>query len=175
MNVKNNKRRKTSVEKIEKAFMELLIEKSPSEITVSEISQKAEINRSTFYANFLDIDDLSQNIKEHLLKEFQKIYETEIKSRKNSNDFLKLFYHIKENQTIYNAYFKLGASFTEKEVHYDYTLAEKYFDNKYIDYHIEFFYKGLNAILIKWLNGGCKESPEEIESIIKTEYQGRKL
>ena len=105
----------------------------------------------------------------------QKIYEAEIKSRKNSNDFLKLFYHIKENQIIYNAYFKLGASFTEKEVHYDYTLAEKYFDNKYIDYHIEFFYKGLNAILIKWLNGGCKESPEEIESIIKTEYQGRKL
>ena len=67
---KNNKRRKTSVEKIEKAFMELLMEKSPSEITVSEISQKAEINRSTFYANFLDTDDLSQNIKEHLLKEF---------------------------------------------------------------------------------------------------------
>ena len=100
MNVKNNKRRKASVEKIEKAFMELLMEKSLSEITVSEISQKSEINRSTFYANFLDIDDLSQNIKEHLLKEFQKIYETEIKSRKNSNDFLKLFYHIKENQTI---------------------------------------------------------------------------
>jgi hypothetical protein len=119
------------------------------------------------------MDDLSRNIKEHLLEEFQKIYETEIKSRKNSNDFLKLFYHIKENQLIYNAYFKLGASFKEKEVHYDYFLAEKYFNNKHIDYHIEFFYSGLNAILKKWLEGGCKESPEEIENIIKSEYQGR--
>ena len=120
--------------------------------------------------------DIQNNISTKLQNfDQQKIYEAEIKSRKNSNDFLKLFYHIKENQTIYNAYFKLGASFTEKEVHYDYTLAEKYFDNKYIDYHIEFFYKGLNAILIKWLNSGCKESPEEIENIIKTEYQGRKL
>ena len=60
------------------------------------------------------------------------------------NDFLKLFYHIKENQTIYNAYFKLGASFTEKEVHYDYTLAEKYFDNK----KVAWFFKAAGCISV---------------------------
>ena len=28
-------------------------------------------------------------------------------------------------------------------------LAEKYYDNKYIDYHIEFFRAGLNAVIKK--------------------------
>lgn len=153
--------------------MELLTEKDFSEITVSEISKKAGINRSTFYANFIDIDDLSRNIKEKLLEDFRKVYENEIKSKKNSNDFLKLFYHIKENQIIYNTYFKLGTPFTEKEIHYDYNLAEKYFGGKNIDYHIEFFRNGINAVIRKWLESGCKESPEEIENIIKTEYQQR--
>ena len=38
-----------------------------------------------------------------------------------------------------------------------------------------YFYKGLNAVFKKWLEGGCEESPEEIEKIIKSEYQGRNI
>ena len=42
-----------------------------------------------------------------------------------------------------------------------------------IDYHMEFFKAGLNAIIKKWLNNGCKESPKEIESILKSEYSNK--
>lgn len=50
-------------------------------------------------------------------------------------------------------------------------LAEKYYNNKFIDYHIEFFRAGLNAVIKKWLNSGCKETPEEINKIIISEYE----
>ena len=40
-----------------------------------------------------------------------------------------------------------------------------------MDYHIEFFKAGLNAIIKKWLYNGCKEEPEEIDFIIKEEYK----
>ena len=53
---------------------------------------------------------------------------------------------------------------------YDYNLSKELYDDKYIDYHMEFFKAGLNAIIKKWLSNGCKESPEEIESILKSEY-----
>ena len=49
-------------------------------------------------------------------------------------------------------------------------LAAKYYDNKHIDYHIEFFKAGFNAIIKKWLNNNCKESPEEIHEILMSEY-----
>ncbi|MBQ6836792.1 MAG: TetR family transcriptional regulator C-terminal domain-containing protein, partial [Clostridia bacterium] len=41
----------------------------------------------------------------------------------------------------------------------------------HIDYHIEFFQAGFNAIVKKWLESGCKESPEEMENILKSEYR----
>lgn len=42
-----------------------------------------------------------------------------------------------------------------------------------MEYHIEFFRNGLNSIIKMWLNGGCKESPEEMTQILNGEYRGR--
>lgn len=39
------------------------------------------------------------------------------------------------------------------------------YDNKHIDYHIEFFRTGLNAVIKKWLSNGCKETPKEINEL----------
>ena len=52
-------------------------------------------------------------------------------------------------------------------------MAEKYYNNKYIDYHIEFFRAGLNAIIKKWLDNNCKETPEEMVKIITSEYKNK--
>ena len=47
------------------------------------------------------------------------------------------------------------------------------FDGRYIDYHMEFFKSGITAVIKKWLNSGCRETPEEMAEIIRTEYRGR--
>ena len=54
---------------------------------------------------------------------------------------------------------------------YDTNLSKIMYDDKYVDYHIEFFMAGLNAIIKKWLNNGCLESPEEINRILLDEYK----
>ena len=149
MNTKNNKRRRESIEKIEHIFIELLQTKQLNEITVSDICKKAGLNRTTFYANYLDIYDLADKIKEHLESELEHLYQDEHINHFNSNDYLKLFRHIKENQLFYKTYFKLGYDNNYKILLYDTKQAEKYFNNKHIDYHIEFFRQGLNAIIKK--------------------------
>ena len=58
--------------------MELLQTAEAEDITISEISEKAEINRSTFYANFIDINDLKEHIKGRLLAEFREVYKDEV-------------------------------------------------------------------------------------------------
>ena len=40
---------------------------------------------------------------------------------------------------------------------------------------MEFLKAGLNAIIKKWLNNGCKEFPEEIELILKEEYKNKNI
>jgi len=66
MNVKNNKRRRESQEKIEKAFIELLQTREIKDITVSDLIKMTELNRSTFYANYLDMCDLADKTREKL-------------------------------------------------------------------------------------------------------------
>ena len=74
MNIKNNKRRRESVEKIQKAFVELLQKRELKDITVSDICKKTQLNRSTFYANFVDIYDLADKVRERLEGDFAHIF-----------------------------------------------------------------------------------------------------
>lgn len=48
MNTPNNKRRKNSQEKIERAFVHFLQTKEINEISVTDICKEAKLNRSTF-------------------------------------------------------------------------------------------------------------------------------
>ncbi len=175
MNTKNNRRRKASQDKIEKVFVELLETKEISEIRVSEIVELAGLNRSTFYANYDDIYTLADSIRDKLEKDVEKLYENEIQHAYNSNNYLKLFHHIYNNQSFYKTYFKLGYDNEHGAYVYDVHQADAYFENKHLGYHIEFFKAGFNAIVKKWLNGGCKEAPEEINKILESEYRGRSL
>lgn len=173
MNTSNNKRKKESKERIEKVFVELLQTKEINEISVSDICKRAGLNRTTFYANYTDIYGLADSIRDKLESNLSDLYQSEITQGYNSNDYLKLFRHIKENPIFYRTYFKLGYDDNYRIITYDVDLAEKYFQNKFVGYHMEFFKSGITKIIKMWLQNGCQESPEDMCEIIKSEYQGR--
>lgn len=168
---------KKSIKKIEKAFIELVQTNELNNINVTDLVKKAQVNRSTFYVNYLDIYDLADKIKEKMFLEVLELYKEEAIKQKHSYDYLKLFKHIKENQLYYNTMFKLKFDFMDYyDNHLEYDDAIKYYGSiKNIDYHIEFFRAGMSAIIKKWLLNGCKESPEEMVDIINTEYMGKSL
>lgn len=173
MNTPNNKRKKESIERIEKVFISLLQTNELNEISVSDICKLAGLNRTTFYANYTDIYGLADSIRDKLEHNLSDLYQNEIIRGFNSNDYLKLFCHIKDNQIFYKTYFKLGYDDSYKIITYDINLARQHFDNRFIEYHMEFFKSGITKIIKMWLQNGCKESPEDMYEIIKSEYQGR--
>lgn len=174
MNVKNNRRRKESVSRIENAFMQFIQTKEIRDITVSDICKAADVNRSTFYANFIDIYDLAEKIKEHLESELHEQFGNKNNVMKaESDNTVAFFHHIKDNQLFYRTYFRLDQDRDFKLIGYDIAAVEDFFTDEMINYHIEFFRNGLNAIIKKWLEGGCIESPETMAQILKSEYQGR--
>lgn len=174
MNTPNNKRKRESQEKIETTFLKLIQTKEIGNITVSDICKLSKLNRSTFYANYIDIYDLVEKIKTRMENDFANIFVNDTEAGHNSNSYLKMFRHIKENQIFYKTYFKLKFDATSSITYFDKELALKYYDNKYIDYHCEFFKAGFTAILKKWLNNGCKETPEEMLEILMSEYGEKK-
>lgn len=172
MNKPNNQKRKKSQENIEKVFLQLIQKKNIEEISVSMICEIAKLNRSTFYANYIDIYDLAEKIKKNMEVEFAK-FQLSNKSKQDTNGYLNLFKHIKDNPIFFKTYFKLESISMSPTAQYNIEMAEKYYDNKYIDYHIEFFRAGLNSIIKKWLNNNCKESPEEMATILENEYKNK--
>ena len=149
MNTKNNKRKRESQRKIETAFIELLQEKELNQISVIAICKKANLN------------------------DLHELYADEEKNHQNTHNFLKLFYHIKENKLFYKTYFKLGLDVNFKPSIYDKKLAKDLYNEKHIDYHIEYSKAGITAIIKHWLNNNCDISPEELFEILKDEYKDK--
>lgn len=177
MNTTNNKRKKESQQKIEKIFIELIQDKNINEIKVTDIVKLAKINRSTFYANYIDIYDLANKLKDRLYNDYLLFYKEENKNKKHSYNFLPMFKDIKNNQLFYKTLFKLNFDFRDyykSDTEKDETI-KYYGTTKNIDYHIEFFKAGLTAIIKKWLENGCMESPEEMVQILKDEYKAKNL
>ena len=55
----------------------------------------------------------------------------------------------------------------------DTELAKKHFQNRFIEYHMEFFKSCLTKIIKMCIENGCQETPEDMFEIINSEYQGR--
>jgi len=91
----------TSVKsRINKAFMELLNEKPYSDITVTDIINKAGVARVSYYRNYSSISEIVENITDHMAEDFL----TDMIPMFSSNDDRKLreflfnyFYRYKQN------------------------------------------------------------------------------
>lgn len=70
--LENDRRTRLTKALIRQAFTSLLEEKPIQRIAVTELCQRAGINRSTFYAHYGDIYDLLQQIEEDMLRDFQQ-------------------------------------------------------------------------------------------------------
>lgn len=69
-------RRKIKTKKaIHQAFIQLLKEKSLNQITIAELSEKADLGRGTFYLHYRDIYDLYEKVEEELYNELTEIFD----------------------------------------------------------------------------------------------------
>lgn len=61
-----NRNAQRSIRLIEEAFVGLLMEEPYEKVTVTQITERADLNRGTFYAHFKDVDDLVRAISDDL-------------------------------------------------------------------------------------------------------------
>lgn len=171
MNTKNNRRKQSSIQKIQQTFMTLLQSKELSQITVAELCKASNLNRGTFYCHYTDIYDLAQHLCRELELDVYQLLVLESGWHQSQEDFHKLFCHIRDNQNLYRFYFKLGQERTELNWQDIADLSALSSSN--IDYHLTFFRNGFNALVRLWLQRGCPETPEQMCQILANEYSGR--
>lgn len=69
MNIKNNQRFKDIEIRMQSVMLDLMKYTEFEKITVKKLCEKAEVNRSTFYAHFEDIYDMLDKMEKTLRKE----------------------------------------------------------------------------------------------------------
>lgn len=158
---------------IEQSFLELLAEKPAGKITVTELCQRAQINRATFYKHYLDVADLLEKMEEDLFDRIRSFFDAEnLKLR----DFLvKMMYYTREN---YARFMALGGDNGDSNLMTKTFMVcyEKGFPLLSNNLHalskeekemlFAFLSHGSGAILALWIRNGMKESPEEVAQLV---------
>lgn len=102
---KNNDRRVKRTKKIlRESLMKLLDEKQVGKITVKELTEAAEINRSTFYFYYKDVPDMIGQLQDEIFESFQTEVLGEQAVLNDIEDFIgyigKFLRFIKENSDV---------------------------------------------------------------------------
>lgn len=165
---------------IEKTFMNLLEKHSFQDITIKMISESAHVNRSTFYAHFLDKYDLIDSLIERHLNNIQNIVtEAQLSLSKSSekqlvvlNFFNQLCDYVYVNKHFFQILLTIhpSQSFSQRLIK---QLRTSYLNIVLTEpslslptYFVNYTVGGQFGILFFWLQGGCVESPKEIANIL---------
>jgi len=178
MNTKNNLRYKASSEKIETAFLTLILNHKYEDITTSQICKQAEVNRSTFYCHYNDINDLIIKIEGKFAKGMAGIFN--YGERQTHEAFVEMFTFVRDNKYFYRAFLNIPYA-TLAETNTKIEVLENIGKNSQIDksknmaiyYRASFFGAGIKEMCRLWLENDCKETPEQMASLLLEEYKNR--
>lgn len=158
---------------IEQSFLKLLREKPLAKITVTELCEKAQINRATFYKHYLDVPDLLEKIEETLFNQIRASLGAE--DLKLKTFLVKMMDYTKQHQERFMA---VGGSNGDPDlmtktfaVCYEsaypllarnlQTLSES--EKQML---FQFLSHGAGAALTWWIRHGMREPPEDVAQFI---------
>lgn len=170
---------------IKEAFTKLLKEKGFNNLTVSDITREANINRGTFYLHYTDKFDLLEKLENDSIEDLKKILLNENSHMANSLDelfpysmILEALIYAKDNFEFVSAISSENgdSKFNEKFKTIMTTLLKIRLTNinksnfSKIDIPIDYIYEILVSlpisIILLWIKKGCIESPQKIAKII---------
>ena len=158
---------------LKKGLAALMKEKSVNQITVKELVEEVDINRSTFYLHFKDIQDLLREIEESMEAQIKRTIEEHpiVSGNENAFYFIEdMFRVLDEEREISKAL--IGPNGDMGFIHRIERIIkensrgtlEKMFPGKKEDlkYFYAFCLSGCLGLVKVWLNEGEEKSPEEM-------------
>lgn len=159
---------------IREAFMQLLQEKNYEKITVTDIVNRAGINRSTFYAHYADVFALVEEIRDEVLAAAVGPLEECLEENifVNPKPYLQMLSRlISENQQLYRLLGKIDI------LHHQLDWIKRYLvnhsleklelpqsakDNRSLQLRVTFFVGGIVDMYLNWIQGQLDCTLEDV-------------
>ena len=172
---------------MDRAMLELLEKKEFEYITVKELCEKADVNRSTFYLHYDNTVELLQEATRYVIDRFLSYFLNEEKPSPidfetcpseelifiSAKYILPYLNFIRENRRVFLTTLRhLGTM--GLDTYYE-TMFRKFFTpilarfgvpEPRRPYVIKFYLTGVTAIVMEWIRGGCRDSLEMISETI---------
>jgi AcrR family transcriptional regulator len=159
---------------IRKSFLELLKEKDISKITVTDIVNKADLNRSTFYAHYVDVRAITEEMENEVIDKMIEILKKfEFKNFFNNPTplLLEVSRFLESNEETYKILLKVNEaeSFLKKLKNEfakymisDTDIPEYLKDSKMVNLRISYFAGGIINMYQDWFSGNLNCSLNDI-------------
>ena len=173
LNTKGNQHWRETDEAIVKAVVRMADELGVPGVSVTAVCNKLGINRSTFYTHYEDVGDVMASVERKLGSQLaEDMAEALGESRRAA--FEALFAHVADNAWFYGPHLRHGGSISVLgRFEGSPLLAGLPLDhgNEEIDYRLAFFRGGVTALITRWLDRGCPESPGQMCDVLANEYR----
>ena len=171
MKEKTDRRIRKTKAQLRAGLAKLMQEKSIKEITVKELVEEVDINRSTFYLHYTDIFNMLSTIEEELLEEIRQTIQNHPVSPFNESSFPfieDIFHILAENKDICNAL--LGPNGDIAFIHrienlistHSLNVLRRTFPDTIEDlkYSYSFCLSGCIGLVKTWLTSDTDETPQ---------------
>lgn len=164
--------RKTK-EAIRSAFTTMICEMDYEQITVKELTQRAQINRKTFYLHYTDLDELLEELQEEIAEHFicRKV---SYSSMKDIRDLIRLFFEHAANMPLLHerlmcsgSYHPIWEKINTRIMEYRRETNRGVFGLNEYSESLVFAYYGANSTLLyrQWVADGKKLSLDALIDI----------
>ena len=172
---------------IKKAFIQLLEDSQIERITIRQISDKADINRGTFYLNYDDKYALLEEMEDEQIADLKKLVDIRKVNlaQKTAEEFIEIFsnevikkvmIHISENIEFYHAILNLDRTSKIEERFTDMILSNINYligENNTVygvpdDYYLRYVSGALMSMVKYWVHDENRVSIEELVQYIVT-------
>ncbi|MBR4725146.1 MAG: TetR/AcrR family transcriptional regulator C-terminal domain-containing protein [Lachnospiraceae bacterium] len=153
---------------IRESVFKLHKKKALADITVKEICEDADVNRATFYRNYIDIFDLYEKIEEDLTTEA-------LKGEEPGKNRFRIFEIIYKHKSFYRDYFEMRLSSTllrttvkvlMEQIKELLKKRDNAFDETHFEISFQYSYNGIVGATRDWLVKGCPMEAKEFADMV---------
>lgn len=175
-----NKRVRRTITLLEKSLAELMRTKHPKEITVKELTERAGLNRGTFYLHFRDIDDFIEQVTERKINDILNVIKENYPQNAMSSFYylcLEILHYIKANEEVCTSIFLHPTDSALKR--FRDTLKEKeregltlhFGQHSFVDYDyfLTFATNGIIGMIEQWVTSN-DDVPIEVMAKLMDEF-----
>ncbi|MFB1049983.1 TetR-like C-terminal domain-containing protein [Paraliobacillus sp. JSM ZJ581] len=176
MSHKLDRRKKYTRMVLRQSLMEILKQKPINSITIKEICEKADINRSTFYTHYASQYDLLHQIEEEIIKDMNETLASYNYSKEDEGLEMttKLLEYVVENKEMCETLLSAHGDVTFKKRIIKHALEhtvhnlvqENQVDKELTEYISLFYVSGSMQVIETWLKNGMDKTPKAMAQMI---------